>query len=76
MAVATLAALVHDILFTVGVYSLFGFEVTPATVIAFLTILGYSLYDGIVVFDRVDENAKALGGHRARRPTATWSTTR
>jgi preprotein translocase subunit SecF len=60
MAVATLAALVHDILVTVGVYSLFGFEVTPATVIAILTILGYSIYDGIVVFDRVDENAKAL----------------
>ena len=60
MAVATLAALFHDILVTVGVYSLAGFPVTPATVIAFLTILGYSIYDGIVVFDRVDENAKKL----------------
>jgi len=60
MAVATLAALLHDILVTVGVYSLFGFPVTPATVIAVLTILGYSIYDGIVVFDRVDENAKTL----------------
>ena len=60
MAIATLAALVHDILVTVGVYAIFGFEVTPATVIAILTILGYSIYDGIVVFDRVDENAKAL----------------
>jgi preprotein translocase subunit SecF len=60
MALATLAALVHDILVTVGIYSLFGFPVTPATVIAVLTILGYSIYDGIVVFDRVDENAKAL----------------
>jgi preprotein translocase subunit SecF len=60
MALATLAALLHDILITVGVYSLFGFPVTPATVIAVLTILGYSIYDGIVVFDRVDENAKAL----------------
>ena len=60
MAVATLAALIHDILVTVGVYSLFGFPVTPATVIAVLTILGYSIYDGIVVFDRVDENAKTL----------------
>jgi len=60
MALATLVALLHDILVTVGVYSLFGFEVTPATVIAILTILGYSIYDGIVVFDRVDENAKAL----------------
>jgi len=60
MALATLAALFHDILVTVGVYALFGFPVTPATVIAFLTILGYSIYDGIVVFDRVDENARAL----------------
>jgi preprotein translocase subunit SecF len=60
MAAATLIALVHDILVTVGIYSVFSFEVTPATVIAILTILGYSIYDGIVVFDRVDENAKAL----------------
>ena len=60
MALATLAALVHDILVTVGVYSLFGFEVTPPTVIAVLTILGYSIYDGIVVFDKVDENTKPL----------------
>jgi preprotein translocase subunit SecF len=61
MAAATLAALLHDILITVGVYAVFGLPVTPATVIAFLTILGYSIYDGIVVFDRVDENAKRLG---------------
>ncbi len=60
MAAATLLALIHDVLVTVGVYSLFSFEVTPATVIAILTILGFSIYDGIVVFDRVDENAKAL----------------
>ncbi len=60
MAVACLAALVHDILVTVGVYSLSGFEVTPATVVAFLTILGYSLYDGIVVFDKVEENTRGL----------------
>jgi preprotein translocase subunit SecF len=60
MALATLAALVHDIFITVGIYAVFGLPVTPATVIAFLTILGYSIYDGIVVFDRVDENAKAL----------------
>jgi preprotein translocase subunit SecF len=60
MALATLLALVHDILVTVGVYSLFHFPVTPATVIAVLTILGYSIYDGIVVFDKVDENAKLL----------------
>ena len=60
MAIATLAALFHDILVTVGVYSLSGFEVTPATVIALLTILGYSIYDGIVVFDKIEENTKGL----------------
>ncbi len=60
MALATLAALVHDLLVTVGVYSLTGFEVTPATVIAILTILGYSIYDGIVVFDKVDENTRLV----------------
>lgn len=60
MAVATMAAMFHDILVTVGVYSLSGFEVTPATVIAGLTILGYSIYDGIVVFDKVDENTRGL----------------
>lgn len=60
MALATLVALFHDILITVGVYSLTGFEVTPATVIAILTILGYSIYDGIVVFDKVDENTRLV----------------
>jgi preprotein translocase subunit SecF len=60
MAVAALAAVVHDILVTVGVYSISRFEVTPATVVAFLTILGYSLYDTIVVFDKVEENTKGL----------------
>jgi preprotein translocase subunit SecF len=60
MAVAALAAVVHDIGVTVGVYSLSGFEVAPATVIAFLTILGYSLYDTIVVFDKVQENTRGL----------------
>jgi preprotein translocase subunit SecF len=60
MAVAALAAVVHDILVTTGVYSLVGFEVTPATVVAFLTILGYSIYDTIVVFDKVEENTKGL----------------
>jgi preprotein translocase subunit SecF len=60
MALATLAALVHDILVTIGVYSLTGFEVTPATVIAILTILGFSIYDGIVVFDKVDENTRLV----------------
>lgn len=53
MAVGALAAVVHDIVICVGVYSLFQFEITPATVIAFLTIMGYSLYDTIVVYDKV-----------------------
>lgn len=56
MAVAAVAALLHDLLFTVGVYALVGFEVTPASVIGFLTILSYSLYDTVVVFDKVREN--------------------
>jgi preprotein translocase subunit SecF len=60
MAVAAIAAVVHDILVTVGVYSLSRFEVTPATVVAFLTILGYSLYDTVVVFDKVQENTRGL----------------
>ena len=54
-------AVFHDVLISVGVYSIFGFEVTPATVIAFLTILGFSLYDTIVVFDKVHENTQQLG---------------
>lgn len=60
MAAAALIAVAHDILVTVGIYSLVGFQVTPDTVVAFLTILGYSLYDTIVVFDRVKENARGL----------------
>jgi preprotein translocase subunit SecF len=66
MAVAALAAMAHDVLVTVGVYSIFQFEVTPATVIAFLTILGYSLYDTIVVFDRVKENEGKYASVRMR----------
>jgi preprotein translocase subunit SecF len=61
MAIPTIVALVHDILVTIGVYSLAGFEVTPATVISLLTILGFSIYDGIVVFDKVDENTQLVG---------------
>jgi len=53
MAVGALVAVAHDILISVGVYAIFQFEVTPATVIAFLTIMGYSLYDTIVVYDKV-----------------------
>jgi preprotein translocase SecF subunit len=60
MAVGAIAALVHDIVLTAGVYALIGFEVTPSTVIGFLTILGFSLYDTVVVFDKVDENVKDL----------------
>ncbi len=61
MAIAALVAVLHDILVTVGIYSLTGFQVTPDTVIAVLTVLGYSLYDTVVVFDRVGDNAKGLG---------------
>ena len=56
MAMGAIVAMLHDVLLSVGVYSLLGFEVTPATVVAFLTILGFSLYDTIVVFDKVKEN--------------------
>ncbi len=61
MAIAAFVALLHDLLVTAGVYSLAGFQVTPDTVIAVLTILGYSLYDTVVVFDRVRDNTKGLG---------------
>jgi preprotein translocase subunit SecF len=60
MAVAAIIALAHDLIITAGVYSLVGFEVTPSTVIAILTILGYSLYDTVVVFDKVEENTEQL----------------
>jgi preprotein translocase subunit SecF len=65
MALAALAAMVHDVLISVGVYSVLRFEVTPATVVAFLTILGFSLYDTIVVFDKVKENADRYHGTKA-----------
>ncbi|HEX5015955.1 MAG TPA: protein translocase subunit SecF [Actinomycetes bacterium] len=60
MAVGALVALFHDVFITVGIYALVGFEVTPATVIGVLTILGYSLYDTVVVFDKVKENTRGL----------------
>src|SRR5919112_6058700 len=60
MSVAAIVALVHDVLITIGVYALSGFEVTPATVTGVLTILGFSLYDTVVVFDKVRENTKNL----------------
>ena len=64
MAVAAIAAMAHDVAVSVGAYSLLGFEVTPATVIAFLTILGFSLYDTIVVFDKVKDNADRYAAQR------------
>jgi preprotein translocase subunit SecF len=66
MSVAAIVALAHDVIITVGVYALSGFEVSPATVTGLLTILGFSLYDTVVVFDKVRENTKNL---RAARMT-------
>jgi len=60
MAVAAIVAVIHDVFITVGIYALVGFDVTPATVIGFLTILGYSLYDTVVVFDKVRENTRSV----------------
>lgn len=60
MAAAAIIALVHDLLLAAGIYSLTQFVVTPSTIIALLTVLGYSLYDTIVVFDRVDENTRGI----------------
>ncbi len=60
MAVAAIVAVIHDVFITVGIYALVGFEVTPSTVIGFLTILGYSLYDTVVVFDKVRENTRTI----------------
>ena len=60
MAIAAIIAVVHDVFITVGIYALVGFDVTPATVIGFLTILGYSLYDTVVVFDKVRENTRTI----------------
>ncbi|HWE66936.1 MAG TPA: protein translocase subunit SecF [Acidimicrobiales bacterium] len=61
MALAAFIAMLHDVLVAVGVYSLFNFQVTPDTVVAILTILGYSLYDTVVVFDRVRDNTRGIG---------------
>ncbi|MDP1879009.1 MAG: protein translocase subunit SecF [Actinomycetota bacterium] len=62
MAAAALVALVHDLVITIGIYALTGLQVTPATVIGLLTILGYSLYDTVVVFDKVKEHTRGLAG--------------
>jgi preprotein translocase subunit SecF len=64
MAVSAIAAMAHDVLISVGVYSVLGLQVTPATVVAFLTILGFSLYDTIVVFDKVHDNTKKYSASR------------
>jgi preprotein translocase subunit SecF len=64
MALSAIAAMVHDVGISVGVYSVFKLEVTPATVVAFLTILGFSLYDTIVVFDKVHENNERFSGSK------------
>jgi preprotein translocase subunit SecF len=69
MAAAALAALIFDIVTTAGIYSLVGFEVTPATVIGLLTILGFSLYDTVIVFDKVEENVHGFE-HTTRRTFA------
>jgi preprotein translocase subunit SecF len=69
MAMAALAALVFDLVTTAGVYSLVGFEVSPATVIGLLTILGFSLYDAVIVFDKVEENTHGFS-HTTRRTFA------
>ena len=65
MAVGGILALLHDLLIAAGVYSIVGFEVTPSTVVGLLTILGFSLYDTVVVYDKVAENSKdILAGSR------------
>src|SRR5512138_2512939 len=66
MAAAAVSSLLLDLILTAGVYSLVGFEVTPSTVIGFLTILGYSLYDVVVVFDKVQENTRGITGSTTR----------
>ncbi|WEV79037.1 protein translocase subunit SecF [Janibacter cremeus] len=66
MAVSSMVALAHDMLITVGIYTWVGFEVSPATLIGFLTVLGYSLYDTVVVFDHVKENTRAAFSNRRK----------
>lgn len=60
MAIAAIISVIHDVFITVGIYAIVGFDVTPATVIGFLTILGYSLYDTVVVFDKIRENTRTI----------------
>lgn len=70
MSIAAIVAVLHDLLLTIGIYALVGFTFTPATLIGMLTILGYSLYDTVVVFDRVRENTANLRSGRVRYATA------
>ncbi|WP_348519986.1 protein translocase subunit SecF [Arenivirga flava] len=70
MSIAAMASLVHDLILTVGVYGVLGFEITPAAVIGFLTILGYSLYDTVVVFDKIRENTTEDDGDQRNRTFA------
>jgi preprotein translocase subunit SecF len=66
MSMAAILSLLHDLVITVGVYAATGFEITPAAVIGFLTILGFSLYDTVVVFDKIRENTGELSGDSTR----------
>ncbi|MBH0054117.1 MULTISPECIES: protein translocase subunit SecF [unclassified Salinibacterium] len=66
MSIAAMIALLHDIVITAGVYGVFGFEITPSAVIGFLTILGFSLYDTVVVFDKIRENTSEDGSESRR----------
>jgi preprotein translocase subunit SecF len=66
MSLAAIISLFHDLVITVGVYAASGFEITPAAVIGFLTILGFSLYDTVVVFDKVRENTSEMGDDSTR----------
>jgi preprotein translocase subunit SecF len=71
MAAVAMATMAHDVLLTIGLYALVGFTVSPATVIAILTILGYSLYDTVVIFDRVKDNAHTLGSPGVARSSSS-----
>ncbi|MCU1477962.1 MAG: protein translocase subunit SecF [Subtercola sp.] len=71
MAASAMIALLHDLVITAGIYGITGFEISPAAVIGFLTILGYSLYDTVVVFDKIRENTRQMG----EKPTRTFSET-
>jgi len=73
MALIALVGLIHDMVLAVGVYALVGFEVTPATVIALLTILGYSLFDTVVVFDKIRENIAERGEHHTASAVVNMS---